>query len=350
MRTMKALVYEKPGRSNGSIRNVPYPSCGERQIVIRVLSCGICKPAETSHDHNGSALGTYPCIPGHEFAGVIEEVGDRVAGYKVGDRVTADNGVPCSRCFYCQMGKPAYCLDFGSLGHNISGGMAQYVVVNESATYHIPDSISTNAACLCELIGCCLNCIDRAGITFGQSVVVLGAGSSGLILAQLAKSVGAGSVVALDVVQSKLDLAKKLGLMPVKVERDDFSKHEGLVKELFPYGADVILDTTGDAVLVMRSIELLKKGGVFVNYSFPTTLKRMVEIDMAKFILNELTYVGSTFGTYRFQKALTALKEGMLDVESIITGEFPLDNYFEALDTNITDPNSIKVIIHPTHN
>jgi len=347
LETMKALVYESPGRANASVKRIPRPVCGSNQVLMRVMSCGICKPAETSHDRNGSVLGRYPVTPGHEFAGVAVEVGSGVTSVKAGDRITADNGVCCGTCTHCLAGKFAYCTDFGSLGHNLPGGMAEYVLVNDGSVYHIPDTVSFDSAALCELIGCCLHSVDRADIRYGDNVAVLGCGSSGMIYAQLLKHSAAGRVVALDSNQSKLNTIAQKGIETVLVDRENYECHERALRRLFPFGLDKIVDTTGCAPLINRSLDLLKPGGTFVGYSFPTTPARKVEIDMAAFIIKELSYVGSTFQSHSFQRCLDILERGAVDCGIVISHEFFLDDYFEALDLNINDENSVKVIIHP---
>jgi D-arabinitol dehydrogenase (NADP+) len=347
MKTMKALVYEKPGRPNGAIREIPVPECGDTQVLIRVESCGICKPAEKSHDQNGSVLGKYPAIPGHEFAGIIEIVGKGVKSFAAGDRVTADNGVPCGKCDFCKAGEFAFCSSFKSMGHSLPGGLAQYVAVEEAKTYHIPDKVPMNGACLTELVGCCIQCVDRSAVRFGDSVLILGAGASGSILSQLFLRSGAAFVITIDCIKSKLDRLSGLGIAGFQVDKDDYSKHEKCIKEKFPLGLNIIVDTTGDVSLIESSFRLLKPGGKFVNYSFPTGTEKYVHLSLAEFIIKELTYIGTTFASHGFQKCLYALEQGYVLPELVITHEFPLDRYFEALDLNLSDKESIKVIIHP---
>lgn len=347
MEMMKALLYRAPGRANGSIAQVPRPACGSDQVVIKVMACGICKPAESSHDRNGSVLGAYPCIPGHEFAGEVAEVGASVRSVKVGDRVTADNSVPCGTCYYCKKGKPAYCEHFGSLGQNLPGGMAEYVLVDESRVFLIPEGIPYEHACLCELIGCCIHCVDRCGVNFGDTVAIFGAGSSGLILAQLFLRSGASEVIALDSEAGKLERIAKKGAVAIKVDRNDYSIHEKELLARHPRGVDIIIDTTGDAELMDRSLDLLSRGGKFACYSFPTSPRRAATLDMSKFIVRELSFLGSTFQSYSFGRALQAISNGTVDCGILVTNEYPLDQYFEALDKNMGDNATIKIIIHP---
>ena len=107
-------------------------------------------------------LGRYPVIPGHEFSGIVEKVGKCVTHFKPGDRVTADNGIPCRKCYHCQRGEFAFCEDYQAIGHSVNGAMAELVVVNESHVYAIPDTVSFKAAALTELVGCKMCIRDRA--------------------------------------------------------------------------------------------------------------------------------------------------------------------------------------------
>lgn len=347
MGTMKALLYTTPGRANGSIATLPRPACGSGQVLIKVMACGICKPAESSHDRNGSVIGAYPCIPGHEFAGEVAEVGPGVRSVREGQRVTADNAVPCGTCRWCKKGKPAYCEKFGSLGQNLPGGMAEFVLAAEDKVFAIPEGVPYEHACLSELVGCCIHCVDRCDVRFGDTVAVFGAGSSGLILAQLFLKSGASEVIVLDSEESKLARIAAKGAVAIRVDRSDYSAHEKAVLARHPQGVDIVVDTTGCAELMDRSLDLVARGGKFAGYSFPTGPRRTVSIDMAKFIIRELSYLGSTFQSFSFDRALAAIADGRVDCGILVTGEYPLDRYFEALDRNLSDPASIKIVIRP---
>ena len=344
---MKALLYKKPGRVNGGVVEVPEPPCGEEQVIIRVKACGICKPADTSHDRQGAVLGRYPVIPGHEFSGVVERVGARVTHFKPGDRVTADNGMPCWKCYHCQRGEFAFCEEYQAIGHSVNGAMAQLVAVNESHVYAIPNNVTFRAAALTELVGCCFRCIERCNIPYSADVLILGCGASGNLMAQLAKGTAAGTVTALDCQPNKLERIAARGVETILADPNDYSVHEKLLRERFPHGLDYIIDTIGNAELAERCIPLLKAGGTFANYSFPTTDKRTISVDMGLFVRKELNYIGTTFQHHSFSKCLKAMADGKIDPELSISHVFPLERYFEALDTNWDDPTSIKIIIEP---
>ena len=176
MRMMKALYHEKAGRPNASVRMVPYPTCGDDEVIIKVMACGICKWAEINHDTvgGGGTLAQYPVITGHEFAGYIVEKGKNVTELEIGERVTADNAVPCGHCWYCKNGKPLLCEHFGSYGHNKNGGFAQYMSMIAKNVVRVPDNLSFDEASVTEPVACAMECFDRANIQPGERVPIDG--------------------------------------------------------------------------------------------------------------------------------------------------------------------------------
>ncbi|MBQ8563719.1 MAG: alcohol dehydrogenase catalytic domain-containing protein [Firmicutes bacterium] len=352
MKEMKALVYEKAGRRFGSITNIPYPLCGDNQVIIKVMACSICKWAELSHDREGESekpLSRYPVVPGHEFAGVIAEVGKNVKGWKVGDRVTADNTVPCGGCYQCQKGNPLYCESFGSLGNNINGGFAEYVLVNAVNLFAIPDHISFEEASMIESVACCVHALKVADIKIGQTAVILGAGLQGMILSQLVVNSNAVQTIAIDIEQSKLDILKSYGVKTILADKNDVTAHEAVLKELAPHGVDLVIDTAGVWPMVKSLFSHLKKGGKFVQYgSFHSKATLDITTDMLNDIhFKEQQFIGVSAQTNCFPEAVDYVVSGKLDLKPMITHQFPLDRYFEALDINRDDPASIKVVIHP---
>ncbi|WP_295753393.1 alcohol dehydrogenase catalytic domain-containing protein [uncultured Oscillibacter sp.] len=344
---MRAVVYEQGGRAHAGIRDVPEPVCGDGQVLVRVLACGICKPADSGHDRGTSMLGRYPVIPGHEFAGVVEQVGKDITRFRLGDRVAVDNGAPCWVCYYCRRGEFAFCENYKAMGQSLNGGFAQLAVAPESHVYAVPEGVSIRAAALSELVGCAYHCIDNAQIPQAGDVLILGCGASGMLLAMLAKSTAAGTVTAVDLDPGKLERIAAKGVGTVLVERGNYGALEALQKERFPHGFDVVIDATGDAELIERSLPLLKAKGRFLNYSFASTDRKSVSVDMSLFARKELHYMGSTFQHHNFDQVLRSMAKGRVDPEYIVTHVYPLENYFEALDKNLSDSGVVKVLIEP---
>lgn len=346
---MKAILYRKGGRVNGAYTDVPKPILGADDVLIRVYAAAICKPADFAHDGGYSVFGKYPLIPGHEYAGIVEAIGDNVTRVAVGDRVTADANKPCGKCYFCERGQVQFCNSNEAYGQTMNGGFAELVAVDESLVYKIPEGISMKAASMSELVACVFNCMERCSFDYTSDVLILGCGASGTIIAQMVKSSQAGSVTVIDSVESKLKNISKIGVDTVCVNRKNYEEHEAFLKERFPCGFDYIIDTTADSALITRSIGLLKKGGTFVNYAFQNNVKAAgkVEIDTKTFATKQLNYIGSTFSHYRIGHALKAMADGQVDPLMAVSGVMPLEKFFEGMDRMRTDENTIKIVFEP---
>ena len=346
---MKAICYKKGGRANASYTDVPEPVLKKDDVLIRVYAACICKPADCAHDGGYSAFGAYPLIPGHEYAGIVEAVGENVTRFKVGDRVTADSSKPCGKCYYCIRGQVKYCENMVAYGQSLNGGFAQLVAVDESLVYAVPDGVTLREASMTELVGCAYNIFEVCRFGYSDEVLIIGAGASGSLLAQLLKNSNCGSVVAVDSVQPKLERLEKYGVETVLVDRNDYDKHEAVLKERYPHGFDVIVDATADSELITRSIDLLKKGGKFINYSFINNKDdvKPVEINTRAFVTREITYIGSSFQHFRFPMVLKAMESHKVDPEGLITSVLPLEKFFEGMDLVWDDPETVKVLIEP---
>mgnify|MGYP004469843059 FL=1 len=351
MRMMKALYHEKAGRPNASVRMVPYPTCGDDEVIIKVMACGICKWAEINHDTvgGGGTLAKYPVITGHEFAGYIVEKGKNVTELEIGERVTADNAVPCGHCWYCKNGKPLLCEHFGSYGHNKNGGFAQYMSMIAKNVVRVPDNLSFDEASVTEPVACAMECFDRANIQPGERVLVSGMGPHGLILAQLCHNSNALHSYAIGLVQSRLDTLASYGVPTILADRNDPSVHEAKIRELCPDGVDVIIDTSGAWSMVQSLLKFLKKGGRFIQYG---SYHSSIQIENPAKFLNDLhfnnqSYIGVSCQVNNFPRAVEYMASGKCNVSTLVTHTFDLDDYFLALDTNKTDKSTLKVVIHP---
>lgn len=346
---MKAVLYKSGGRNNGAHTDVPEPVVGPDDVLIRVYAAAICKPADFAHDGGYSVFGRYPLVPGHEYAGIVEAIGDNVTRVEIGDRVSADANKPCGKCYFCERGQVQFCDCNEAYGQTMNGGFAQLASVDESLVYKIPDKVSMKAAAMSELVACVLNCMERCSFDYTSDVLILGCGASGTIMAQMVKSSQAGSVTVIDSVKSKLENIRKAGVDTVPVNRGKYEEHEAVLKERFPHGFDYIIDTTADSKLITRSISLLKKGGTFVNYAFQNNVEaaEKVEIDTKMFATRQLSYIGSTFSHYRIGHALKAMAEGQVDPLMAVTEVMPLERFFDGMDKMHNDEDTIKILFEP---
>ena len=285
-KTMRAMVIDTMygGRKATKITDIPYPYCADNQIIIKIKACSICKHCEAFYDGGGSASMVkpqdYPITLGHEFSGEVVEIGRNVHNIKIRDRVTVDNTVLCGECYHCKRDEPLYCDNFGSMGHNLHGGFAEYVVALAEKAFLIPDNISYEEAACTEPVACCMHAMDRMQLRYGDNVAILGAGSMALILAQLVKHSSANHTVVIGSTQSKLDICKnQFGIDTLLMERSNYSIHEEKIKEQFPQGLDIVIDTTGSAEMAKEYVKMgyyIGVGGV-VTFKNSRVLKEVVK-------------------------------------------------------------------------
>jgi Threonine dehydrogenase and related Zn-dependent dehydrogenases len=340
---MKALVYSEPRKFE--IKEVETPKCGENQVLLKVAVCGICKT--DVHIHNGAFISKFPLIPGHEFTGTIEMVGDKVTAFKKGDRVVADNTVLCGECYYCRKNKPLYCENFYSLGVTGPGGFAEYVAVNQDKVFGISDNLNFNDASFTEPTACAIHGMDMIDVQNGDNILMFGAGPTGIILAQLLKYGGAGDLVVAAPSKFKLDIIEELGIgQTVIVDKQDESIHEKKIKSMYPRGFDIIIDATGASSVTESCFKYAKKGSKIVVYGVCNEADR-ISVSPYDIFSNEYKLIGSFAQTHCFDRAINALEKGIVKVDKLVSHSFSLNDYKKGLDTVISGKQSIKVLINP---
>ena len=328
MDMMKANVYDKPGHCE--VKQVPVPEIGPHQVLIKVMSCGICKGADVALAAGGF-LAEFPLLNGHEFAGYVYKVGEHVDTFKVGDRVTADNTVLCGDCYYCRKDEPLYCKNFYSLGCNGPGGFAEYVAVNADKVFPISDNLSFNEAIFAEPTACAVHSMDRIQVKFGDDVLVYGCGPTGIIMTQLLMHSNANRVVVCGPSQDKLDILKKYGCKEtILMDRNDPSKHEAKLREIAPEGFDILVDTTANVDVMESMIKFGKMGAKFMMFAMPHAGAKWA-IDPEYWYLHEIQLIPTWAQTHCFGRAL---------------------EYLEAKGIALAakgGPGTLKVILHPNY-
>lgn len=343
---MKAAYYLRAG--DGHVMDIPKPICGDDEVIIKVVAASFCKGADLEHEEGGTDLAKYPVVPGHEFAGIVDEVGKNVTDWKVGDRVTADNTEYCMTCDACKEGRFNNCQNLGSLGHNINGGFAEYTKVKGYKLYRIPDHVSFNAASMTEMIACCIFAIDQAEVKAGENIAITGLGAAAAILCQLLKHSKVKDVVVIGSTQKKLDLIAEMGIQTVLMDRNDYSVHIREALKLHPEGYDAVIDTTAVMGLLEKNIELLRRGGRLCEFGVPKggslSLNRDIMVD------REISYRPVGNQTYCFSRALKYLENGYVDGEKMVTATVSLDDYFHGVDLLKHDRDQLKVVVRPWSN
>nr|WP_115787723.1 alcohol dehydrogenase catalytic domain-containing protein [Arthrobacter silvisoli] len=353
---MAAVVCHGP--ENYTLEDVPVPSPGPGEMLIRVEAVGVCaSDVKCYHgapkfwgDENRPAWAQRGIIPGHEFVGTVVAADQNATVQRrmsIGDRIVCEQIVPCEECRYCRRGQYWMCAPhemFGFRGFN--GAMAHYVLVPARARAHrVSASIPPQHAAFAEPLSCALHAVERANIQFDDVVVVAGCGPIGLGMIAGARAKNPIKVIALDMSDEKLALARRCGAdLIINVGRDDAVK---IVKDLTDgYGADVYLEGTGHPAAVAQGLNLLRKLGTYVEYS---VFGSEVSVDWS--IIGddkELDILGAHLGPHCWPAAIKMLESGELPMDGICSHQFPLAEFQTAIDL-VGNPSggSVKVSILP---
>jgi len=333
-------------------RNVPRPA--DDEVLIEIKACGVCAgdvKIITRGIPKQPPFGEF--IIGHEYAGIVAEVGKTVDEFKVGDRVVVEVHKGCGRCKNCKIGMYNLCLNYGNLekgqranGFTANGGFAEYAVNHVSTVSKLPDNISFDEGITITTAGTSLYGIDMAGGYIpGDTVVVIGPGSIGLLAVQCAKALGAGKVILTGTRDDRLELGKKLGAdSAINTKNEDAVKK---VKELTEgYGADLVLIAAGTSDSLEQAIKMTRRGG---NITVLAHFECLVTIDIGYAVLNGINiHTVRGEGRRSVERALSLMEEGKINGKALITHTFPLEKINEAFDTFINRRDgALKVVVHP---
>ncbi len=328
--------------NNADIRleEVPTPTPGRHEMLVKVTACGICG----SDVVEWYRLPRAPLVPGHEIGGEVVTVGDAVTGYRPGDRVFVAPKVPCMECHYCQAEHYPVCT---AVPERLPGGLAEYVLVSrplvERGTYRLPDAISDDASTFIEPLACVIRAQRLAALRPNQTVVVLGCGVSGLLHVKLAK-VRKCKVVATDIDFQRLDYAVRFGADIAVAATEDVA-----AKLVAATGrkADVVMLCTSSTSAIQQAWECVDSGGAVVFFAVPDP-DRQVTIPINEFWTREVRILTSYYcGPPDIAEAIDALQAGTIDIADMITHRLALADTARGFQLVIDGKESIKVIIKP---
>ena len=322
------------------IEDMPKPKPGRNEILVKVISCGICG----SDIVEWYRLPRAPLIPGHEIGGEVVEVGESVRDFKPGDRVFVAPKVACLKCHYCQKGLHPVCSE---VKERLPGGFAEYVVVPPSivshGTYILPDNISCDQSTFLEPLACVVRAQKLAAIQAGQEVLVIGCGMSGLLHVKLAKAKGC-RVFATDINPQKLVLASRLG---ADATMDAAENVPEILLARNGRKADVVLLCAAALSAVRQAWDSVDKGGTIVFFTVPGPDTK-VEIPLNYFWTREVKILTSYYcGPPDIQEAIYLLQTGLIKVNDLITHKLPLADIVEGYRLVVEGKESVKVIIAP---
>jgi len=336
---MKAVLFDSPGKVR--VTEVPDPVIGPEDVLIAVKAAGIC--GTDIHIYEGDFIADYPLIPGHEFAGQVIDVGEAVQNFKPGDRVAVDPGVFCRRCSFCRENRENFCANFRAYGVHFNGGFAEMAAIKEENVCRI-DGLSYLEGAMVEPIGCGIHGIRQVGIDLGDHVLIFGCGPIGLILMQLCNNSGAATLTLVDLVEEKLDLAKKLGATNALLAGYDLPAK---LRELHPEGFQVVIDATGSPSVVQDMFNYVRDRGRLLFFGVcPSEAK--VEISPYDVYKRELKIYGTFALLHTASAAIEMIREKKINAEILVSHRFPLEDFMTALNMMLEKVGSMKIIIEPT--
>ncbi len=312
----------------------------KNNVMVRMTAAGICG-SDVGIYHGTNAAATYPRIIGHEMVGVVDEIGEGVTGVKIGDRVIVNQVTSCGHCYPCRIGRGNVCDDLKVRGVHIDGGYREYIAVNESDCYILPEGLSDTDAVMIEPTTIAIQSCTRAQLEKDDMLLIMGAGALGSTILKVAGEI-CDHIIVSDIVDAKLEEAKANGAKyTINVLKEDL---ETKVKEYtFGHGSTVSIDASGTRDSLMTLLKVTGNAGRVMTMGFSTA---PVEANQFLITSKELDVRGSRLQNKMFGKAIEMIKAGKLDLNGSVSHTFPLTKAQEAFDfIDSRDPSIRKVVL-----
>jgi L-iditol 2-dehydrogenase len=342
---MKALLLSS--YNHLELANLPVPSPAPDEVLIRVAACGIC--GSDVHGYDGSSGRRIPpLVMGHEAAGIVSAVGSSVSSFAPGDRVTFDSTVYCGACPSCLRGDMNLCDSRQVLGvscgdYRRAGAFAEFVAVPARILHRLPENLPFAEAAMLEAVAVAIHGVNLAHITASDSVLVIGAGTIGILTLQAVRATGCKKVLVTDVDQNRLNLAKQLGATETRLSSENLQSQ--ILQLTSNQGVDVALECVGRNETVAAGIDAARKGGTVVLVG---NIAPSVNLPLQKVVTRQIRLQGSCASSGEYPRAIELLASGAIKVKPLITAVAPLEDgasWFQRLHNR--EPNLLKVVLTP---
>ncbi len=327
------------------LRDMTFPPLQPHQVLVENKACGVC--GTDVHIYNGepgSAEVTPPVVLGHEYSGIVRAVGEKVTTVKPGDSVALDPNQYCGICRPCRMGKKQNCEHLLALGVNTNGGFAEYSLCPESQCYVVNPELDFDVAAMVEPLACAIHGMDKAGIVSGQTVLVVGGGTIGQIMLQLARLQGAAQVILSEPVAQRREIGLELGATAA-IDPLTENLNQRLREITGSEGADVVIECVGKSFAVEQAIQAAGNGGTVLLFSVPS-VDAHISLPLFPIFSKELTIVGSRINPDTHQRAVNLINAGKIELKKLITHVYDIAHLEDAILRQM-DSSSIKVIVRP---
>jgi L-iditol 2-dehydrogenase len=324
---VRAIVIDQPNAV--ALREVETPTPGPDEVRVRSVRAGVCR---TDLDIATGALDPrwvrFPVVPGHEWSGVVDSLGEGVVGVEPGQRVVCEGNIPCLTCTRCRAGDTHLCARYDAVGFTRSGGWGEFVVVPARILHLLPDHVSFDAAVLVEPGACVLKGLERARIEPGETVGVVGIGALGALAVRIARLRSPAAIVAYGVRDEELELALALGAdAAVNVAQ---TNAEAETRSIAGCLLDVVVETAGAVAAAELSTRLVREGGRVVMLGIAGR-DHELRLPADRIPLRDLSVFGSVgYTTAAWARMVGLLRDRLVDLDPIVTNHFPLDQYEDA--------------------
>lgn len=344
--TQKMKSYRIYGPLDMRLEEIDVPEINDNEVLIRVSYTGICTTDRELYDGSmpyfEQGLSTRPMTAGHEWSGIVTEVGKDVENVKPGDLVVGDISVGCGKCTNCLKGQYHLCANRTELGViRYDGSFAEYLKTEGKNAYKVPEGVSAKEAALAEPLATVLYAVRKTGIAPGENVVVFGDGPIGMLNAQIANYSGAGQVAVIGIKDTHKEKIEKWGMKFINAAKSDLTTE---ITRMFGDLADVVFEDTGNPEAFASAVKAVKPGGKICAVSI--TGAATIPVEMDYIVTRDITVVGILASPNSFIPALNMMASGKIDVAGCISHEFSFEETIEAFEY-VRDPNSerIKVLV-----
>jgi D-arabinitol dehydrogenase (NADP+) len=331
---MKSARVMAPGKLVIEEGRTPVPGPGD--VLIKIMACGIC--GTDVHIFRGQYMGSYPIVPGHEFAGVVEAVGEKVTRFTAGSRVSVEPNIACDNCPACLANRQNFCENWQAIGVTRPGGMAQYVLAPEKAVFDV-EQIPFEQAAFMEPLSCVVHGIQGVGITLGDRVAVIGIGPIGMLLIRTARAWGATRFAAAELSDARLEAARRDGVAETTTD----------VASLPSNAFDIVIDATGAPAILSQAVRLARPGGRILMFGVAPQGKTAT-LEPFEVFRKGLSIHASFTSRRNSLQALRLIASGAVRVSDLISHRLAfgeLEKGIGAIESRTE--NAMKVMIFPNN-
>jgi L-iditol 2-dehydrogenase len=323
---MKQAIMTAPGQID--FREIEQPKPRSSEVLIKVKRIGVC--GSDIHVYHGlHPYTSYPVVQGHEVSGVVADIGNSVTDFQKGDHVVFTPQVTCGSCYPCRQGMEHICDNLKVMGFQTNGAAQEYFSVSADKVLKVPDRLSLDHAAMIEPLAVAVHALGRYGNVKGKTVVVLGAGTIGNLVAQTAQAFGASKVIITDVSKYKVAKALICGI-PLVINTRQESLTDAILREIGPDKADVILECVGIQDTIGQAIENARKGSTIVVVG---VFGKKPIVDLGLVQDRELVLKGTLMYQKKdFETAIQLASEGKVNLDAMITHRFTFNRYLEAYE------------------